>query len=638
MKLLVCLVLAGCAVEPLDDADQDVEVKDGWSWTSNTVPYCIVPTLAPGDTGFSPGDITAINATLATLQTRVPVTFTYYASCFDPNLPAKHVQFQSNGDDELVLSGSVYIAPLIGAAPYNVSHAIGHVLGFADETQRGDAASYVDYYAACVEPANRSHFMPPAGYSLDELTPYDTSSVMQSYTGRYSYKPVVLKPPSGCPDVLVKGTTVFDTATGINGTTFTTYGRAMPTSTSVFSREDINATWQLFQPSLDTVEAGDHFGSAMVSADFDQDGYDDLAVAAPDDHGGKVFLYKGTFNGLVAWRVIQRSSPAATDRFGAGLAAGMLGGSPLLVVGAPGYGAGGAVFVFKGDVTGLVPVAGPIIGAAGAKLGTAVSIGSAIVAVGAPLESSVGAVHDYQWTGSTLVEIGHVSPSTPLYGGMFGASVIAADLNVDGHDDLVVGAPAPGTTSAGTVSQFTGDANGAMTYKQALVPNSNSGSVTLGVNASYGASLAYNKLIGWLAIGAPGAGTVVTYYVGGTSPIPGPKHLGSSSFGTSVAIADLDGDNRPDLVVSDIDAQGTPPFGAYGGAVYVYSNNGSQLTLKKQMSIDGDNLGASIAIGDFNHDGHPDVAVGAPASAGSFAWFRNTGTAFGPSVTRTEAN
>src|SRR5690606_23197884 len=52
-------------------------------------------------------------------------------------------------------------------------------------------------------------------------------------------------------------------------------------------------------PSLGLTEVGDRFGSALVAGDFDNDGRDDLAVAAEgEDDGaiadtGWVYLFKG---------------------------------------------------------------------------------------------------------------------------------------------------------------------------------------------------------------------------------------------------------------------------------------------------------------------------------------------------------
>ena len=88
---------------------------------------------------------------------------------------------------------------------------------------------------------------------------------------------------------------------------------------------------------LDASEAGDHFGGALAWADFDRDGYDDLAIGVPDedvgtivDAGGVAVLY-GSPSGLSPARnqfwtqnsANIRDQSEKGDRFGAALAAGV---------------------------------------------------------------------------------------------------------------------------------------------------------------------------------------------------------------------------------------------------------------------------------------------------------------------------
>lgn len=80
-----------------------------------------------------------------------------------------------------------------------------------------------------------------------------------------------------------------------------------------------------------------HFGAALAAADFDDDGYDDLAIGAPDDGAaGSVVVYYGGPG--PRWTRL-RPPPAGGKRsFGAALAAGQIDGSPGadLVIGEPG--------------------------------------------------------------------------------------------------------------------------------------------------------------------------------------------------------------------------------------------------------------------------------------------------------------
>ncbi|XP_058529242.1 integrin alpha-7 isoform X1 [Ochotona princeps] len=88
----------------------------------------------------------------------------------------------------------------------------------------------------------------------------------------------------------------------------------------------------------------------------------------------------------------------------------------------------------------------------------------------------------------------------------------------------------------------------------------------------------------------------------------------TSGFGYSLAVADLNSDGWPDLIV------GAPYFyerqEELGGAVYVYLNQGGHWADVPSLRLCGspDSMfGISLAVlGDLNQDGFPDIAVGAP--------------------------
>ncbi len=135
-------------------------------------------------------------------------------------------------------------------------------------------------------------------------------------------------------------------------------------------------------------EAGDWFGSSLETGDFDDDGYDDLAIGARFDRvngvrSGAVDVLYGTASGLSAadaqlWHQDAAGVPSAAeagDDFGHAIASGHLDGDGFddLAIGAPGEAIGsgepgaGVVNVVYGSSAGL--------GAAGAQLWSQASAG-----------------------------------------------------------------------------------------------------------------------------------------------------------------------------------------------------------------------------------------------------------------------
>jgi hypothetical protein len=141
--------------------------------------------------------------------------------------------------------------------------------------------------------------------------------------------------------------------------------------------EDINGLFAMYGKPLGAAEQGDQLGQTIATGDFDDDGYQDVAVAAPnespsaDPESGVVFLFRGTRLGLQPWRsitqetrpVLQNGSLGSKlgnndrfDRFGSALAAGDFDNDGVddLAVGVPGetYEEGtdraGAVMIFVG--------------------------------------------------------------------------------------------------------------------------------------------------------------------------------------------------------------------------------------------------------------------------------------------------
>lgn len=322
----------------------------------------------------------------------------------------------------------------------------------------------------------------------------------------------------------------------------------------------LRANWLIDPAWAGSSEEHQLVGSSMVAADFDNDGFDDVAVGAPGSSLGKavasgsVLLFFGSPNGLLNVQVIEQTalnSDEAHDLFGVNLAAGDFDADGWidLAVGAPGEALGdapssGAVFIYHGSMSGLVgervlDQSGLGLPEQGDKFGSALATadfdgdGHADLAVGAPGEApgqepQSGAVFVYRGTPKGL------APAQALdqrgldhneLGDRFGHALTAGDYNGDGRDELAIGAPGETLGSdphSGAVFVFRGDLDQLVTLQMLTQTG-------LGANEpedNFGAALSSGNYVDDfrddLAIGAPGeakgavppAGAV--YLFGGT--------------------------------------------------------------------------------------------------------------------------
>ncbi len=207
--------------------------------------------------------------------------------------------------------------------------------------------------------------------------------------------------------------------------------------------------------------------SVASAGDVDDDGFADIIIGAPgysnmQDHEGRALVFLGSPFGPPAGPSWAVESDVEFSSFGASVApAGDVNGDGYadIVVGAPDYNdgtnTGGRAYVYLGSSGGLSSSAVWAVspGAGGGKFGTSVASAGDVngdgkddVIVGAPLYTGTlaaeGRAHVYLGTASGVSTTASWSPLGGSALGRFGTSVASAgDVNGDGYDDVIVGFP-----------------------------------------------------------------------------------------------------------------------------------------------------------------------------------------------------
>ena len=191
------------------------------------------------------------------------------------------------------------------------------------------------------------------------------------------------------------------------------------------------------------------------------------------------------------------------------------------------------------------------------------------------------------------------APGSPFAVGAVPLSVAVGDFNGDGYADL-----AAANSNNNNVTVLLGSASGAMT----AAPGS---PFAVGTNPSFVVAGDFNK-DGHLDIAVangnnsnPGVNSTITVLLGngsgGFSLAPGnPTTVGMGSV--SMAVGDFNGDGIPDLVTTN----------SVSDSVIVLLGNGSGgFTVAPGSPLVLISDAGSVAVGDFNKDGHQDIALGA---------------------------
>lgn len=391
---------------------------------------------------------------------------------------------------------------------------------------------------------------------------------------------------------------------------------------SSFGLTDASET--LLQSDGNELQSSAVFGTAVAAGDFDDDGYDDLAVGAPGadydsstPNVGMVFVYAGSPGGLSYWHYLWQpsggGSPETNDRFGASLCVAQLNGAAGtnedLVVGSPGeddY--AGTIFYYTGGSNGLLN-------------GTS----------GWRKQSSFGGVNEAN--------------------DQFGYSLAAGQIEGSSYDEIVVGSPfedVSGVEDAGVAWVILGTSTGpsassadVITPDEGDLPHSPYPQGWFGMAVSAGRF--YGGSYDGVAIGEPGrsyfgnleSGRVVIgkgtssglSFTNGNDITLFQDDTGWSlgnedNFGRVLAAGDYDGSD----VYEDL-AIGCPSDNANGGPVAAgvisilfggtngpgsYGWVGWAQDAWNDPIEQGDRFGASLAFGRFESANRRSLAIGSP--------------------------
>ncbi|MFE9017450.1 hypothetical protein ACFYNL_02545 [Streptomyces sp. NPDC007808] len=383
-------------------------------------------------------------------------------------------------------------------------------------------------------------------------------------------------------------------------------------------------------------ETDDMFGATTAAGDLNGDGYADLAVGTPgedvgsDTDGGAVTIVWGSASGLAGGTTVADPNASAQDRFGQSLATGDFDpdGKTDLAAG----GTSDKVWIFRGGFTraggngGTYYVRPNIVKASNAG---ATQLTTGDFNGGGGDDLIVGGFDaDTRYRTNVLI---YASPTgTKLEDGSqddLAAGLITGtgDLNGDGTDDVVMGAPwddgIPGAVKGGKISVIYG--NTYRSYQADVIGQDTAGVPSVAETGDrFGLEVAVGDIDGDgyadVAVGAPGenltttatsvidtgavtvlygsaAGVTATgsqYLHQDTAGVPGGNEK-SDQFGGEVFLTDVNGDHKADLTVG---ANGENDF---DGTVVGLLTDGTAIRTAGAVSFGPSTVGISTS-------GHPE--------------------------------
>jgi hypothetical protein len=194
---------------------------------------------------------------------------------------------------------------------------------------------------------------------------------------------------------------------------------------------------------------------------------------------------------------------------------------------------------------------------------------------------------------------GTFQPQQTYAVGSYPDSVAVADLNNDGKPDIVVANFSYSDSPDQTVSVLLGNGDGTFQPQKTVIVGLGPSGVAVGdVNGDRIPDLVVGNQL-------PSGGATVSVLLGKGDGTFGPRQAYAidprPSFNVSVAVVDVNGDGKPDIVAADYGANGT-------GSISVLLGNGDGMfQLQQTFAVSANPY--SLVVADLNGDGKPDLVT-----------------------------
>jgi formylmethanofuran dehydrogenase subunit C len=384
--------------------------------------------------------------------------------------------------------------------------------------------------------------------------------------------------------------------------------------------------------------SGSYFGTAMVSGDLNNDGRTDLIVGANQyaTNVGRTYIFYN--DGSIPTNPTQAeviiNGYTVGNYFGYSMTSGDFNSDGKVDLAVAESASSGRVMIFYNNNKIVADVGGAdviITGEASAYFGCAMTSGDfngdgrTDLAVGAyAYNTSTGRAYVFYNDGTIpiLATNADIIISGQATSSLFGSALASGDFDLDGKDDLIVGAP----------GFFTNYGRAYVFYMDGSVPTADSADIRvtgettnnyLGNNLVVGDLNNDSKLD--LVVGAYGystnTGRAYIFYNDGNiaemaqnADVIITGEMTNAYFGNSLAVKNLNSDNKMDLAV------GSWGYDSNKGRAYIFYQDGTFATVagNADVLINGDatgRFGYSLDAGDLNNDGKDDLIVGSHYSS-----------------------